>query len=337
MGKPFGLIDPLLASYGSTASGTEGNRRLWNTMHDMNTWGTPLSTSTTPLVSNDWAGPPKQSAYESLISMLGNQVPFSRSSAARPPIAVSAREGMQNYDKGNATYSGGGSGGFGGTSGWSNVNASSSPSVPFTSQSPASILPGGPLAQPIRPWSSVTPSGTASGTASGTTSSWYQRYVAAGGPGTEEEFNAAASDPTNFAKIQAAIIQQEKAKAGTTSGTTSGTSSGTTGGGYENPYASLYSRYRIDPSWIAAYQAQHGGLDPISDYGSSGSSVGQGDNYAPRDWQRTPEQSLQSAEWDKDWGDQYLRTYGKAPDQAAWEGSYQQREALKRRGVQPGG
>jgi hypothetical protein len=227
---------------------------------------------------------------------------------------------------------------FGIGGGGSTISASPSERVGsgWIKQSTSNILPGGPLAQPIKPWSSTTP-GTTVGTTSGSTSSWYQRYVKQGGPGTEAEFNMAASDPTNFAKIQALIIQQENATSDTTSGITSGTTGGSSGPSYENPYASVYSRYRVDPSWVTAYQAQHGGRDPISDYGSSGSSVGQGNNYAPRDWQRTPEQSLQSAEWDRAWGDQYLRTYGRAPDQAAWEGSYQQREALKRRGVQPGG
>ncbi len=113
---------------------------------------------------------------------------------------------------------------------------------------------------------------------------WFKNYTATGGV-SRAEFDAVWNDPVQRPAFQSAI-SENMAKLGTTSGTAGGSS----GPSYENPYASVYSRYRVDPSWVAAYQAQHGGRDPISDYGSSGSSVGQGNNYAPRDWQRTPEQ-----------------------------------------------
>ena len=132
-------------------------------------------------------------------------------------------------------------------------------------------------------------------------------------------------DTVNAAKVVSEIIRLEKL-AGTTSGTTGG-------GASNNPYSGLspvYSQYGVNPAWIAAYQANHGGIDPINDYGTSGVVRGQG--WTDR---RTDVQALDSALWDRDWAGRFVELHGKPPSDRDWNESYYDRERAKTEGKNP--
>jgi hypothetical protein len=211
-------------------------------------------------------------------------------------------------------------------------------SQPFMSNQ--TTVPGGPLAQPIKYWTGVTPSDTTSGT-TGTSATddpnvWYKNLVATGGTQTRAQFDLAWNDPEKRPLLQAQIAANMAKLGNTTGGTSGGGGSGGNSNGYVNNYPGLYSYYHVDPSWVSAYQAKHGGLDPVSDYGGSGAVVNAGTG-ARWSQDRTPDQTLRSAEWDKSWGDAFARLHGHAPTDQDWTDTYLYREALKQSGANPNG
>ncbi len=300
-------------------------------------WSTPISnpredakreySSQDPL--NPWVQPPRE-----LPPILGGQAPVSTTAGGwgtpgqLPPFITNLLASVLGGAQGNGQIGN-----------WASTSSGSAASGGVPNSTPVKTAPWStPVPRPGGPgfgglWAgspgSVTPSGSTSLPGADDPEVWYKNYMATGGV-SRAEFDAVWNDPTQRAAFQSAI-SENMAKKGTTSGTTGGAGGST---GYNNRYAGLYSAYRVDPSWVEAYQAKHGGKDPISDYGSFGAVVGQ-----PGRWSedRTPEQALRSAQWDKNWGDQYAKTYGHGPSDQEWAESYLYREAQKQRGVNPGG
>lgn len=66
--------------------------------------------------------------------------------------------------------------------------------------------------------------------------------------------------------------------------------------------------------WYDAFTQEHGGIDPVEFYGGG-------------TW-RSEEDALQQALWDKAWGDQFARTYGRGPTDDEWRSSYGHRNAM---------
>lgn len=66
--------------------------------------------------------------------------------------------------------------------------------------------------------------------------------------------------------------------------------------------------------WYDAFTNEHGGVDPVDFYGGGV-------------W-RSEEDALKQALWDKEWGDQFARTYGRAPTEDEWKSSYGHRNAM---------
>ena len=91
------------------------------------------------------------------------------------------------------------------------------------------------------------------------------------------------------------------------------------------PYGSnpLYSKKNISPAWVSDFTQQHGGQDPITFYGG-----GKIQNESSALWE---------ADWDRKWGDQFMRTYGRPPSDEDWAHSYQHRNAMKYSGAKPTG
>ncbi len=81
------------------------------------------------------------------------------------------------------------------------------------------------------------------------------------------------------------------------------------GQGYAQGYAPAYDVPRgVDPAWWGQFAQEHNGRTPEQVYSRDG------------------EYAVAHALSDKAWGDQFYRTYGRAPSDYDWKASYSQRQ-----------
>lgn len=140
--------------------------------------------------------------------------------------------------------------------------------------------------------------------------------------GMYEESVGVPNRLTNLRKLQKQILDQIEKGLDST-----GNASG--GGGGEGGNSGGWS----PNSWERAFMGEHEGRTPREEYARSW--MVQGNSLNPNNARfYTPEDE---ADWDRKWGEQFQRTYGKAPDEDDWKASYEHRNAMKYGRANPSG